>query len=153
MSATERETLSPAARVLEIAIVAMMLFLFAFLLTHQLRGTGFFTDRFGPFEMFCLYGPIGLALVAPLARALTGRRSAAWPVEAATSLFLAAGSLWLAIRFPFDFPHLADVLPAGIRFLLAWVTTGIGRALLILQVVIGPLSALTVARRNIKGVA
>ena len=139
---TEKETLTPAERWLEgIGIIAMPL-LFGFLAYHQWANTGFFTDRFGSLEMFCLYGPIIFNLSAPIIRALTGRRNPARPFEAATSLFLAVGSLWLLIAFPFDFSHLADALPGPIRFVLAWVTDGIGKALMILQVVLGPISAL-----------
>ncbi len=138
----DRETLTPAERWLEAAIVVAMLLLFGFLAYHEWTKTGFFTDKFGSLERFCLYGPLIFGLSAPLIRALGGRRNPSRPFEAATSLFLAAGSLWLLIVFPFDFSHLADALPGVLRFVLAWVTNGIGRILLILQVVTGPLSAI-----------
>jgi hypothetical protein len=44
--------------------------------------------------------------------------------------------------FPFDFTHLADVLPAEVQFLLTWMSDGIGKFLLLLQVAVGVLAAL-----------
>ena len=139
---TEKEILSPAQRWLEVTLVIAMLLLLGFLAYHQWANTGFFTAGFGSLEMFCLYGPIIFGVSAPVVRALTGRRNPARPFDAATSLFLAAGSLWLVIAFPFNFSHLADALPGVIRFVLSWITDGIGKALLILQVILGPISAI-----------
>lgn len=139
---TDKEVLSTLARWSEFLIVAAMLALLGFLTYHQSVNSGFFTDKFGTFEMFCLYGPLLLSLAAPIVRAVTGRRNPARPYEAATNLFLGLGSLWLLNVFPFDFTHLADTLPAGLQFVLAWVTNDIGRIPLILQVIIGPISAI-----------
>jgi hypothetical protein len=119
-----------------------MLLLFGFLAYHQIANTGFFTAKFGMLEMVCLYGPILLGITAPAVRAWTGYRNPARPFEAAASLFLAVGSLWLVIVFPLNYAHLADALPSTIRFVLAWVTDDIGKAVLVLQVIIGPISAL-----------
>jgi len=52
------------------------------------------------------------------------------------------GSLWLFLVFPFDFSHLADVLPSGIQLLFGWLTDGIARILLSLQVRIGAITAI-----------
>jgi len=146
---TDNEILGPWQRWLDVAIVVMLLLFFSFLLYHQRANTGFFTAKFGALEMLCLYGPLVLSLAAPVVRILTGRRNPGRPFEAATSLFLMLGSLWLLIAFPFDFTHLADALPVPIRFFLGWVTDDMGRLLLILQVIVGPISALTAAWKYI----
>jgi len=137
-----KDVLSPAQRWLEILVIPAMLLLLGFLVYHQVANTGFFTAKFGPLEMLCLYGPIVFAGVAPAVRALTGHRNPARPFEAVTSLFLAVGSLWLLLVFPFNFTHLADALPGPIHFVLAWVPDGLGKILLIFQIIIGPFSAL-----------
>jgi hypothetical protein len=113
-----------------------------FFVTHQLLQTGFFTERFGPVEMLCLYGPLVLSLAPPLARALYGQRNPARPVEIVTHLCAALAGLWLLQVFPFDFTHLADVLPAEFQFMLAWMSDGVGKFLLLLQVAVGVLAAL-----------
>ena len=143
----DQDRLTPLRRGGELLNVTAMLFLLGFLVYHQGAGTGFFTARFGTLEMVCLYGPILLALIASTARALTGRLNPARPFDAATSLCLAMGSLWLLIRFPFDYTHLADALPTAIRFVLARVTDDVGKVLLALQVIIGPISAIQTARK------
>ena len=133
----DRETLTPSQRVGGLAVIAAMLLVFGFFAWHQLTGTGFYTAQFGPLEMLALYGPILVSFAAPIARALSGRHNPARPFEAATNLSLALGSLWLAIVFPFNFSHLADVLPGALRFVLSWISNDIGRFVLILQVLIG----------------
>jgi len=144
---TEKEVLTTPQRFLELLLIPAMLLLFGFLAYHQAEDTGFFTDEFGTVEQFCLYGPIFVSLAAPLIRAGSGRRNPARPFEAVTHLFLALGSLWLLIVFPFDFPHLADALPEGIRFILSWVTNDIGKIPLIIQVILEPIMALLTARK------
>lgn len=138
-----REVLSLSERIADplFTILAMSLLL-AFFVYHLRAATGFFTEQFGPFEMLCLYGPIVLAPAAALVRAASGRRNPARPVEALADLFMALAAIWLLIVFPFDFTHLADVLPAGLQFTLAWVTNDIGKLVLVLQIIIGMLVAL-----------
>lgn len=144
---TSPETLSPPQRLGEVIYAICMVLLFAFLLYHQIANTGFFTEKFGAVGMFCLYGPIIVGITPLLIRAWIGQRNVARPFEAATSLFLAVGSLWLVIVFPLNYAHLADALPGALRFILAWVTDDIGKAVLILQVIIGPISAfLTISK-------
>jgi len=138
-----RELLSLPQRLAESFFSAIALFILGgFFVTHQLLQTGFFTDRFGPVEMVCLYGPLILSLAAPLARALSGQRNPARPVEVVTHLCAALAGLWLLQVFPFDFIHLADALPAELHFLLAWMSDSVGKLLLLLQVAIGVLAAL-----------
>jgi hypothetical protein len=139
---TDREILTPSQRVGEFfALIAMLLF-FGFFAYHQAAHTGFFTAAFGPQEMFFFYGPVFLSVAAPVTRALVGRRNPARPLEVVSNLFAVVAALWLLVVFPFDFAHLADALPTGIRFLLAWVNNDIGRIPFILQLIVCPLVAL-----------
>ena len=139
---TDKEVLTTAQRVGELIGDVPMLLLFSFFVYHQVANTGFFTAKFGALEMFCLYGPMLLSLVAPVVRAVSGRRNPARPFDIATYLFLAIAAIWFLIAFPFNFAHLADALPGALQFVLAWITNDIGRIFLILQVIIGPISAI-----------
>ena len=138
----DQETLSLLPRMAEAIFVICMILLFGFLLSHQINNTSFFTEKFSALEMFCLYGPLIFGMSPLVIRAWTGQRQLARPFEAATSLFLALGSLWLVIVFPFNYAHLGAVLPESLRFTVAWVTDDIARIVLLLQVVISPISAL-----------
>lgn len=139
---TDTEVLPSTQRWAGLFIVAGMLLLLAYLVIHQASHTGFFTNKFGPLEIFCLYGPILVSLVAPIIRAFSGRWNPARPFEAATNVSMTLGSLWLWIVFPFNFAHLADILPNVLRFVISWLTDDLGRVLLMLQVIIGPIAAL-----------
>ena len=113
---SDEEIVSVPQRVAEpiFSLIAMML-LCGFFAAHQLGHTGFFTEAFGPLEMFCVYGPILLTLAAPFARGLTGRRNPGRPLEAVTSLCTALAALWLLHVFPFDFTHFANVFPEQLQ--------------------------------------
>jgi hypothetical protein len=123
--------------------VPILLLMFSFLLYHQLADTGFYTDEFGFLEMVCLYGPAILALIAPIARVVTGRRNPARPFEAFTNLIQTFTAIWLLTVFPFDYTHLADALPGPIRFVLSWVTDDIARIIFIIMIIASPITAMT----------
>jgi hypothetical protein len=141
-TATDREVLTPLQRWGEVILMAMMLLMLNFFLYHQVMDTGFFTSRFGAVEIICLYGPIILSFAAPITRAWTGYRNPARPFEVITSLALAMAAVWLLRVFPFDFAHLLDPLPAAMRFPFFWLNNDIGRIILLLQIIIGPITAL-----------
>jgi hypothetical protein len=140
----KQEILTLSQRFGEIITVVASLMLFAFLLYHQLADTGFYTDEFGGVEQICLYAPLLFSLVAPLTRAAKGRRNPARPWEAVGNLLLALGSGWLLRVFPFDYTHLADALPSGLRFILSWVTDDIAKIVFVLQIIIASISALVI---------
>jgi len=139
---TDNETLTPTQRWTGLLVIVGMLLLAGFFAYHQFTNTGFFTAKFGSLEMLCLYGPILVSFAAPIARAMSGRQNPGRPFDAATNLSLAAGSLWLWIVFPFNFAHLGDVFPNALRFATSWITNDIGKLLLLLQAIIGPITAL-----------
>lgn len=138
----EKDALKLEQRVGEIAAVIAMTLLLAFFIYHQATDTGFFTSKFGTFEAFLLYGPILLSYPAPLIRAFTGHRNPSRPFEAFDSLFLGAAAVWFLMKFPFEFEYLADPLPGGLEFLLSWVNNDIAKIPLVLQAVIGPITAI-----------
>jgi hypothetical protein len=115
------------------AIVLVALFFYA----HQAWSTGFFTSAFGRTEAFFLYGSIIVGTAGPLSRLVTGRRNISRLPELAASAFWVAGSIWLLAVFPFNFAHLADVLPEPLRFLLGWITNDIAWVLFILGILGG----------------
>lgn len=137
-----QDELTTVDRIGEALSIVGILLLLGFFLAHQTQNTGFFTEKFGTLGMVCLYIPLLFAVSAPAVRAWSGQRNPARPFEAGTSLLLAAGSFWLLAVFPLDYTHLADVLPGPIQFLLRWVTDDIARIVLIMQIIIGPISAL-----------
>ena len=140
---TDNEILTTSQRWLELSFDVPMILLFVFFAYHLWTNTGFFTPHFGPWEMLGLFGPILVALAAPASRAWNGRRNPARPLDVAMALCLTAGSLWLLIVFPFSFSHLADVLPSPIRFLISWITDDLGKIMMTLQVILGPITAIT----------
>ena len=126
------------------ALIAIgLLLLTGFFVLHQVQATGFFTAKFGTLEALLLYAPLVLAIVDAGLQALSGRAQPARPFAAASGLLLGVAAVWfLLVAFPFDFFHLGDVLPEGLRGLLAWVTNDLGKIPLVIQVIAGPLTAI-----------
>jgi hypothetical protein len=154
----EKENLTIPQRWAGLYTTILMLLLLAFFSYHQWADTGFFTERFKRVEMLALYGPIVISLFPPIQRLIQGRRNPARPLEAVTDLSLAVGSLWLRSIFPFSFAHLADPFPPAMRGAFTWITDDTGRFILLLQIIIGFISAFATiasyftARRKVMGV-
>ena len=116
----------------EIFAVAAVVLVALFFYAHQAWSTGFFTPFFGPVEVLALYGSVLAGTAGPLSRLFTGRRNISRLPELAASAFWVAGAVWLLVVFPFNFAHLADVLPEFLRFTIAWITNDIARLFFIL---------------------
>ena len=78
-------------RVMEAVSIVLMIGLFGFMVYHQQTNSGFFTDKFGAFEMVCLYVPMALAVSAMLIRVTTGQQQPARPIEVLRNLALGLG--------------------------------------------------------------
>lgn len=141
-------TIHPAERLGNGIAVIMLALLTAYFVAHQNGDTGFFTEHFGTLEAVALYGPLLVAFVPPLLKAITGRRSVARPVELFNFVFTALGGLWLLIRFPFEFAHFADVLPESLRFILAWINNDLAKIPLVLMIVTAPFSIISAVRQG-----
>ena len=135
--------MTPIRRWAGLYTVVLMLLLLVFFAYHQWKMTGFFIDNFGTVEMLALYGPIVISMGAPIQRAIQGRTNPARPLEAVSDLTQAIGSIWLWNHFPFNFAHLADPFPSAMHFGFAWITNNVGRFILLLQIVLGFISALS----------
>ncbi len=106
----------------------------AFFALHQVWATGFFTQGFGSIEAFLLFAPLILFELTFVARMAIGRKNVVRPFDAATLIFVALATVWLYVVFPFNFPHLPDVLPNFVRFAISWITAEIARAVMIIQI-------------------
>ncbi len=137
--------MSPARRWSGLYTLGLIILLLIFFAYHQSKRTGFFTSSFGSAEMVALYIPIVISMLAPIIRLVQGRNEAARLVDAVSDVCLAIGSLWMWITFPLNFAHFADVLPSGIQFAFTWLNDSMGRIILILQIVIGLISAFSSA--------
>jgi len=141
MPSNEKDKLTPTDRVGELFSVQLLMLMFGFFLYHQLADTGFFTDEFGFVEMLALYGPLFLAMDAPVVRAITGRKNPARPFDAFANICLVVGTFWLLEVFPLDYTHLADALPKFLRFILSWVTDDMARIVFVIMIVVNSITA------------
>ncbi len=133
-SEAKKDVMPMSERVGSIVGVVGGLIVLLFFVLHQTWATGFFTEKFGATEAFLFFGSIALAELTTVARTVVGRKNVVRPLEAFSMAFAAVAAVWLYMAFPFDFSHLADVLPDFLRFVLAWISDGIARVVMVLTI-------------------
>ncbi len=110
-----------------IVSVFLTLCAFGFYYAHQAWSTGFFTASFTTGLAVLLYVSVLYLVVNATAKLLTDRKGIVIAVELLGAVLTGFATIALFIVFPFNFAHVADVLPSLLRPLLSWVTNDIGR--------------------------
>jgi len=124
-------------RFVGIAIVVFSVLTVSYLVTHQVRSTGFFTAEFGTSEMVMLYGVLILGIISAGLEGVFGLRLHSRLFDVFGGLILAAiFTIWLFVIFPFDFAYFADVAPDSLSFLVRWISNGIARVLIVLAIIV-----------------
>ena len=120
-----KDLMGTGERIGEVVAIILGLLVLLFFIANQIQETGFFTSDFGTTEMALFYGVLILGMAPPFLRMLLGRRNKVRPVEVVCNLFLVVATTYLLWVFPFDFDHLADLLPTYLQFILDWITDDI----------------------------
>ena len=136
-SVWDRDRLNPGQRSGEVFGVIISFLILLFFIENQVKGTGFFTSRFGLTEQALFYGTWFVGAAVSLTRATIGRRNPVRPLDALDGALIAVSALWFLRVFPFDFAHFPDLLPSFIRFAFAWISNPIARVILVLGAIGG----------------
>ena len=131
----KKDSLSFSERVGEVVGALCILVCLVFWVAHQTSSSGFFTSKFGPAETFLFYVPTVIGLVTTVAKVVVGRKNVLRPFQTLERGLGAVGGVWLLAVFPFDFSHLADVLPDFLRFLLQWISNDVAKVLLAILII------------------
>ena len=137
-----KDRLKFSERVSEFIGAFLMLLAALFFILHQILSTGFFTPRFGSLEAFLFYLPMLIGITSCIVRGVIGRRNAVRPLDVAGNIACFIAASWLLIVFPFNFSHLADILPNSFKFLLAWFSDDFGKIILAIAGVAGFFNAI-----------
>jgi hypothetical protein len=119
-------------RVGNIFAIAAVSLVTLYLISSQIEKTGFFTSSFGVLEMVLFYLPVPLGIGVSLIKLLTGRKNPSRPLDALNAVAIAVACLWFFVVFPFDFAHLGDLLPFGLKVLVNWIPNFLVRAVLLI---------------------
>jgi hypothetical protein len=111
---------------------AIFILFFAF---HQARLSGFFTSEFGYLEIVAIYLPLILSFGAINSHIYFRQYYRGLFILFNTSFAL--GAAWLLIVFPFNFQHVAEILPGFTKLFVSWISPATGRILLVLVMVRG----------------
>lgn len=116
-----------------VALTMVVLWFFSAQLTSN---TGFFTSHFGTGDQILFFAWIIVGMLPPLGRLILGRRNATRILDIISAAFTIVVAIWFLISFPFDFSHVADVLPSSLQFLLSWITNDFVKVLLVLGILL-----------------
>ena len=137
------EPLPRNERVFGIGIVIVSVLMIIFFVSHQIQQTGFFTSKFGAFEMLLLYGFWIFWITTAGLESILSQRLLSRIVDTFGGIIFATISIALLfVIFPFDFSHLADVLPESTKFLIQCVSNDIARVILVLIMILQLLAAI-----------
>jgi hypothetical protein len=112
---------------------------FGFYMAHYAWSTGFFTSGFTPLLAVLFFASVLYVIVNTTAKAITARKDIVALVELVGAVLFLTVAAWIFVAFPFNFTHIADVVPVPLQFVLSWLTNDIGRiivALVLLAAVI-----------------
>ncbi len=117
-------------------VVGLIIILLVTLFWVQQSSTGFFTSEFGPAEAFLFYLSVLFGLVPTAGRMVVGRKNVVRPLDLLNLVLISVAiGVWLLWVFPFDFSHLADVLPESLRYLLQWISDDVARVLMTIAII------------------
>jgi hypothetical protein len=128
-----------------------------FFAAHQAWSTGFFLSSFTPIQAALLYSSILYGILLTNTEVIGLRKDHIWIVNIIGAGLWTVTTAWLFFAFPFDFTHLAAVVPWPFQFLVTWITNSIGKAVWFLfflgSAAFIPFFAfqLTGARRTLRG--
>lgn len=124
-----------------IAFLVVFSLIVLYFVAHQLWSTGFFTAKFGMFEMLLLYGSLMEWIVVAVLEVF-GRKNLSRDIDAFGGIiFVTIGGVWLFVVFPFEFAYFADVLPDFLRFLVQWISNDIARVVIMLWILVNLVAA------------
>ena len=124
-------------RIVGVGIVVFCALMVSFFVAHQMRPTGFFTEEFGALEKIMFYGSLAFWITTASLEGILGQRLLSRLFDTLGGLIFAAiATVWILAVFPFEFAHVADVLPDSLRFSVKWISNDIARAILVLAIIV-----------------
>jgi hypothetical protein len=122
-----------------VATTFFTVLVFGFYMAHYAWSTGFFTGGFTPLLAVLFFASVLYVIVNTTAKTVTPRKDIVALVELLGAVLFLTVAAWIFVAFPFNFAHVADVVPVPFQFVLSWLTNDIGRiivALVLLAAVI-----------------
>jgi hypothetical protein len=114
---------------------AAILLTAAFFATHQAWSTGFFQPSFTPLQAALFYSSILYGIVVTSTGAFKIRQDQTLVLDLIGGVLWTITAIWLYFAFPFDFTHLAAVVPWPLTFIVTWITNGVAKTIGLLIVI------------------
>ncbi len=141
-SEAEKDVMKLSERAGEVIGIICILAVLIFFITHQTSSTGFFTSTFGSLEQFLFYGSLSFGIITSIGKIIVGRKNSIRPLDAFGAFFSCVALVQLLHVFPFNFSHLADILPEILRLITLWITNDVAKMFMILGIIGSLITAL-----------
>ena len=116
-----------------VGIVFIFIFVFYFQ-SHLSIGTGFFRSNFGALEAIIFFGIMIFGVLPAILKFIFGRKNKVRPLEFVNNVLVVIAGIYFLSTWPFDFSHIADVLPADIQFIIAWLSDPLMQILMMIGI-------------------
>ncbi len=124
-------------RIFGILIIIFCILMIIFFGIHQIKETGFFTIKFSILEMLFFYGFWIFWITTATLESILNQRLLSRIVDTFGGIIFATISLAIIlIIFPFNFSHIADVLPDFLRFIIGWISNDIAKVIIIILIIL-----------------
>ena len=139
----KKDTMPSSERIGSIVGFVIVFLVVLYFVAHQTGFTGFFSSKFNTLEMLLFYGSLLFGIFCTVLGPVRVRHKNLIRLgDVFFNITVTVALIWLFVMFPFDFAHLADVLPSFLRFLLQWISNDIARVLMVLGSIAAPIMAI-----------
>ena len=139
----KKDTMPSSERIGSIVGFVIVFLVVLYFVAHQTGFTGFFSSKFNTLEMLLFYGSLLFGIFCTVLGPVRVRHKNLIRLgDVFFNITVTVALIWLFVVFPFDFAHLADVLPSFLRFLVQWVSNDIARVLMVLGSIAAPIMAI-----------
>lgn len=130
-----RDRLRPSERVGQLIGMVVALMVAVYFAALYTSSSGFFTSKFTTADAVLFFGIAFLGVIPGLVRAVIDHKNVTRPLDVILSISILVAAAWFLSTFPFDFSHLADALPASLRFLVSWIGDGIAKVMMVIAII------------------
>jgi hypothetical protein len=128
---TKKDNLKNSDRFGQMIGIIGIVIVIVFFTYHLTKSTGFFTSAFVDFDAALFFGINIFGIFPQFIRLVMNRKTPSRPFDIINSVLLFVALIYFVAKFPFDFSHFADPLPASLEFLFNWVSNGLASALMV----------------------
>jgi len=130
----KKDVLPKGERIGVIVGIVFIIICIVFFATHLTSDSGFFTSDFGALGAALFFGAAIYGIFPQILKFMFGTKNRVRPFEFIGNVLTLIAGIYFISTWPFDFTHLADILPGGLQPVLSWISNELVQILLIIGI-------------------